>query len=282
MNKEYQVRQMCKEEVILAIEWAAIEGWNPGLNDAYSFYQTDPKGFFAGLLNNQIIAVGSAVIYDEHFAFCGLYMVDKEHRHQGYGLELTKKRLAYTGSRNVGIDGVLEMCDKYQRLGYEFAHNNARFYTENKIANLKPEPHIISANAINFEQLCAYDKKHFPANRPSFLQYWIQQEKALALCFIAENKIQGYGVIRACRRGFKIGPLFADSPEIADILFQHLSQYAKGEAIFLDIPENNLAAVELTKCHKMVKVFSTARMYLKEEPKLPMEQIYGITSFELG
>ena len=236
MDKAYQITRMNQEEVAVAVEWAAKEGWNPGLHDAYCFYQTDPLGFFAGKLNNKIIAVGSAVIYDESFAFCGFYIVDKTYRDKGYGIELTKARLAYIGSRNAGIDGVLEMCDKYQQLGYQFAHNNARFSMEHLEVNLKPNPNIVSASAINFEQLCAYDRAHFPANRPSFLKCWIQQNDALALCFVSENQIQGYGLIRACRQGFKIGPLFADSSEIATTLFQHLGQYAKGQNIFLDIP----------------------------------------------
>lgn len=279
---DYQITNMTKEEVNVAVEWAAKEGWNPGLHDATCFYQTDPKGFFAGKLNNKIIAVGSAVLYDEHFAFCGFYIVDKTYRDKGYGIELTKARLAYIGSRNAGIDGVLEMCDKYQELGYQFAHNNARFNIDHLEFNLKPNPNIISAQHINFAQLCAYDKKHFPTNRPIFLQCWIQQKDALALGFIADNRLQGYGVIRACRQGFKIGPLFADNPKIANDLFQHLAQFAQGQSIFLDIPENNYAAIELTERYKMTKVFATARMYLKEQPKLPIEEIYGITSFELG
>ena len=282
MDKDYQITRMTQEEVNVAVEWAAQEGWNPGLHDAYNFYQADPHGFFVGKLNNKIIAVGSAVLYDKSFAFCGFYIVDKAYRDKGYGIELTKARLAYIGSRNAGIDGVLEMCDKYQELGYQFAHNNARFSIEQLEFNLKPNSHIIPAQHINFEQLSAYDTKHFPTRRPVFLQHWIQQKDALALGFFSENQLQGYGVIRTCRQGFKIGPLFADTPEIANTLFKHLSHYAKGGVIFLDLPENNEAAVELTKRYKMIKVFATARMYLKEQPQLPIEQIYGITSFELG
>ncbi|RUR12482.1 GNAT family N-acetyltransferase [Legionella sp. km772] len=282
MDKDYQITNMNRDEVDLAIEWAAEEGWNPGLHDASCFYNADPNGFFAGKLNNKIIALGSAVIYDEHFAFCGLYIVDKAYRDKGYGFELTKARLAYVGSRNAGIDGVLEMCDKYQNLGYQFAHNNARFRIDKLVLNPPPSSHIIPASQLDFSQLCAYDKNHFPASRPTFLHYWIQQQDSLTLGFISDNQLKGYGVIRACREGFKIGPLFADNPEIANILFQHLAQYAKGQCIFLDIPENNVGAIELTQRYKMVKVFATARMYLKEQPKLPIEEIYGITSFELG
>ena len=62
---------MTRDEIDLAIEWAAHEGWNPGLYDAECFYKADPRGFFIGLLENKPIAVVSGVIYDKKYAFGG-------------------------------------------------------------------------------------------------------------------------------------------------------------------------------------------------------------------
>ncbi len=46
MAKEnYIIREMSRDEVDLAIDWASTEGWNPGLTDANSFYIADPKDF---------------------------------------------------------------------------------------------------------------------------------------------------------------------------------------------------------------------------------------------
>ncbi|MDP2934013.1 MAG: GNAT family N-acetyltransferase, partial [bacterium] len=39
------IRPMVRTELDLAIEWAASEGWNPGLQDANCFYAADPEGF---------------------------------------------------------------------------------------------------------------------------------------------------------------------------------------------------------------------------------------------
>ena len=51
---------------------------------------------------------------------------------------------------------------------------------------------------------------------------------------------------------------------------------------FLDVPEPNRAAVEMAEGHGMEPVFETARMYLNGVPELPLDRIFGITSFELG
>ena len=49
------------------------------------FYQADPNGFLVGMLDDEPIATGSAVIYDKQFAFCGLYIVKPAYRRQGLG-----------------------------------------------------------------------------------------------------------------------------------------------------------------------------------------------------
>ncbi|MDD2835682.1 MAG: GNAT family N-acetyltransferase, partial [Methanothrix sp.] len=79
------------------------------------------------------------------------------------------------------------------------------------------------------------------------------------------------------------GPLFADDEDVAESLFQALCGHApQGAPVFLDTPLPNSAALDLAEGHHMHPVFETVRMYSKEEPCLPMERIYGVTSFELG
>lgn len=96
------------------------------------------------------------------------------------------------------------------------------------------------------------------------------------------KKIKGYGVIRKCVKGFKVGPLFAQNYKVADELFKALSSFANGDTIYLDIPETNKDALKLAENYNMKQCFGCARMYLGKAPKLPYNQIYGVTTFELG
>ena len=100
---------------------------------------------------------------------------------------------------------------------------------------------------------------------------------------INDGSLQGYGVIRPCSDGYKIGPLFAGNSEQAEQLFQSLSgAVPAGANIYLDIPEPNVAAIDLVHDHGMEMVFETARMYLGSEPQIPIDNIFGVTTFELG
>ncbi|MGO9233658.1 MAG: hypothetical protein ACLP4V_06050 [Methylocella sp.] len=81
----------------------------------------------------------------------------------------------------------------------------------------------IVVSALAFDEIARYDGAVFPAARPSFLRRWIRQPQGAAFGVQGKQRLEGYGVLRACRRGFKIGPLFADDPHIAGTLFQGLA-----------------------------------------------------------
>jgi RimJ/RimL family protein N-acetyltransferase len=278
---EYHIGPMPFLEVEAAIDWAAGEGWNPGLGDAACFYAIDPNGFFLGVLEGRPIARVSMPIYDEQFAFCGLYIVNPAYRGRGFGLTLTKASLDYIGDRNAGLDGVEAMAAKYARLGYRKAHRSTRHSFVPKRPQ-GPTPEIVPLAQVPFGKLAAYDRAHFFASRDRFLERWIGQPHAVGLAFIDGGKLRGYGVLRKCRVGYKIGPLFADAPDIAETLFSALCNNALGDPVFIDIPEPNQAALKLAAKHDMRPEFACERMYLRGDPGLPLDEIYGITSFEAG
>ena len=94
--------------------------------------------------------------------------------------------------------------------------------------------------------------------------------------------LKGYGVLRGCREGFKIGPLFAGDNETAERLLAGLIARAPGAPVFLDTPEANPAALALARRFRMAPVFETARMYKNGSPRMRLDRCFGVTSFELG
>jgi ribosomal protein S18 acetylase RimI-like enzyme len=275
------VRNMTREECGLAVEWAAQEGWNPGLHDAECFYRADPAGFFIALQGGEPVGCLSAVAYDEHFGFAGFYIVRPGWRGQNISHHLVRRAQAYLGNRTVGNDAVVAQQETYKQLGFHLAYRNIRYSgTAGGDGGLTPE--LLPLHRIPFNELAAYDRLLFPADRSGFLGCWISQPESTALGYENKGKLSGYGVIRKCREGHKIGPLFAENEAIAERLFLALTGNIAGETFFLDIPEPNPAAGRLVERYGMQKVFETARMYSGEAPALPVEKIFGVTSFELG
>lgn len=282
-TKPYLIRNMTQHEVEqIAVEWAAKEGWNPGLHDALCFYSTDPQGFFAGFLGNEPIACISAVAYDPDFAFIGFYIVKPEHRGRGYGLQIWNAAMTYLQTRNIGLDGVVEQQDNYKKSGFEFAYRNIR-YEGTAHQPTEPFPGIVPASEVAFNEIVQYDAGIFPVPRPQFLQGWLKQPESLAFVALQGGKVAGYSVIRRCRTGYKIGPLFADNKDLAHQLFLASGNHVQpGTPLFLDTPAANQAAIQLAEAYGMKKVFETARMYTKYQPAIDLNKIYGVTTFELG
>lgn len=284
-SDKYCINRMSRSEVDIAIQFAADEGWNPGINDADCFYSADPNGFFIGRLNGEPVCTISAVAYNNNFGFIGLWIVKQGLRGNGYGADAWKKAIEYLRGREIGLDGVLELEENYKRKGFETAYYSSRFEGVTNESN-KNDPRIVDLRKIPIKELYRYDKLLFPAQRNDFLKCWISRPDTTALGIMEDNNLLGYCVLRKCLAGYKIGPLFANDDEIAESLFQALiNRVPKGTKIFIDIPEENIQAWDLVERHKMKMVFQTARMYrLKKGTifSLPVEKWFGVTSFELG
>jgi GNAT superfamily N-acetyltransferase len=281
-NKTYTIRTMNRKEVDIAIEWAAKEGWNPGLHDAECYFAADPKGFFIGLWGDEPIATISAVKYGDTFGFLGFYVVKPEYRGKGYGIQIWNAGLKYLEGLKIGLDGVVAQQENYKKSGFTLAHRNMRY--EGIGGGTPPQDsEIVELSTLPFETVDTYDQPFFPANRSPFTESWISQPECHARGIMRNGELAGYGVMRKCRNGYKIGPLFADNPGLAESLFLALkSKISLSEPIFQDVPEINQAAVELAEKYKMKVSFETARMYRGDFPDLPLKRIFGVASFEVG
>jgi hypothetical protein len=281
INANVKISNITKIEFQTAVDWAQTEGWIPGIHDIDSFYDTDPTGFYAAKLGVEIVGTFSVVKYSKDYAFAGFFIVRPDMRGTGVGLAIQHFIDTQFASFNVGIDGVLAMQEKYSRVGYKWAYGNERYAGIAKAAEL--DSHCQKISASDFENIVKFDAKFFPTERKKFLKSWLTQKDATALLAKDDNsKLSGYGVVRKCFQGNRVGPLFAETPEIAKRLFDSLTASVAGQEIFIDVPTVNAAALQLALSKGMKPAFTTARMYTKQAPNLPLDKIYGVTSLELG
>lgn len=282
MTQGFLIRSMEREEIATALDWAAAEGWNPGLHDAPCFYAADKQAFLVGLLDGEPVACVSVVRYGADFGFLGFYIVRPGFRGRGLGIGLWEAGMERLTGRNIGLDGVPAQLDNYRKSGFALAYRNIRQQGKGGAAVVRDD-RVVPLSTLAFDTVLAYDRPFFPADRSAFLRCWIQQPGSTALGFVDGGVLKGYGVLRPCREGCKIGPLFADDAEIADRLFAALTASVGADTtIALDTPEVNPQALDLAKRHGMTAVFETARMYTGPAPVLPLDRLYGVTSYELG
>lgn len=275
----FSIRQASLADIQTMILWAKEEGWNPGLQDHLAFPIADPNGFFMGYVDNNPIASISAVKYSDKYGFMGFYIVKPEFRGNGYGFSLWNQAINYLQGCNVGLDGVIAQQENYKKSGFKLAHRNIRYGGQAPLSILPNN--LIAMRNIPFNVILEYDQTIFKSNRAAFLSAWLSLADA-AFAVVKNNRLLGYGSIRKCYDGYKIGPLFANNFEIAEQIFLGLCNIANQQPVFIDLPETNAAGIKLIESYGFKPAFETARMYTKSFDNLELEKVFGITSFELG
>jgi hypothetical protein len=279
----FEIAIMGAADAARATDWAAAEGWNPGASDGVAFQAADPAGFLVGRLDGEPVGCISVVRYGEGFGFLGFYIMTPKARGQGYGIRLWNAGMKHLAGRLVGLDGVPAQQANYVKSGFRLAWRNVRYQGVAGASGGAPNGvSLVDARTLPFDRLAAYDRRFFREHREAFLALWIALSGHVSLAALRDGALQGFAVLRPCRDGFKIGPLYAADAGIAATLAGALCQRAGGQNVALDVPEPNKAAGALAEAMGLKPVFETARMYTGPDPEIDRAGLYGVTSFELG
>eukprot|EP00756_Hemistasia_phaeocysticola_P025143 Hpha_TRINITY_DN1598_c0_g1::TRINITY_DN1598_c0_g1_i1::g.57135::m.57135 len=282
-----EIRPVASREEFAAVhlKWAAEEGWNPGKHDD-QYFTADPPGFLVGTIDGEPVGAISAVSCpgvdgSPPFGFIGFFIVKPEHRRKGLGKEIMAAGLErLSGCGVIGLDGVLQQVRRYEGLGFVCAHRHVRFSFPG--APCSEDPQVVED--VEAERLLAYDAPHHAGRREAFMRgWWCCKEHRRRVIVDESGAIRGYGVVRPCQTLWRIGPLFADSPEYAKRLFDALrAAIPAGETVAIDVPKNNAAGMRLAEDSGGSVLFECERMYKGEAPRLPIERIFGMTTLEIG
>ncbi len=259
-----------------ALNWAAQEGWNPGLEDATAFYAADPEGFLMGWLGDTPIAAISAIRHNPEFGFLGLYLCQPDYRGQGYGWQIWQAAMQLFGSRTVGLDGVVEQQDNYAKSGFVLSHNTQRY-----LGKIAAGP-LAGFESVSQDDAVKFDTQISGISRPAYMHSWFTGTKTRQS--LANGAGTALGTIRQCADGFKIGPLYAPDASVAKSLAKALvaKAGAHDDPISIDAPSHNTSANEMCKKLGLEQVFSTARMYKGATVPTPNPFEFGIATMELG
>lgn len=271
------IRTLLESEVETLVDWAAVEGWNPGFGDAAVFRAADPEGFIGAFVDGEMVAGISAVAYGDDFGFIGLYICRPDRRGEGHGKAVWDAGMTRLGNRTVGLDGVAEQRANYRRMGFVPAHETVRY--SGPVVGLAGGGSIAAAGDV--ADILAYDRTCFPALRQAFLGGWLRPPR-IALVAMNSGSVSGYGVARQCREGFKVGPLFADDTHVALQLLGALAAPMAGDALHIDVPAANSGFIAALQAGGLSAGFTTTRMYRGGVPRVASSKVFGITTLELG
>ncbi|KAG2179122.1 hypothetical protein INT43_001972 [Umbelopsis isabellina] len=320
MARGLQIRQCTLEEAKSCFyEWAKAEQWNPGLEGAelqQVYYPTDSQGFFVGSIEDpdipgkeKIISAISSVRYGLESGWVGYYLVHPKERSKGYGHAIFKHAILHMGDRpHIGLDAVIPQVHNYEKSGFTSVWENQRRVggIDNVISKLSS---LESLTDVSYSKMCdvpidQINDLEFRYNgfiRPKFIQNWVefhsQSEKLgrFGYAIMDHGRLVGYGCARAATTSFRVGPIFAESLDIAKALLYKLATSVKetmdasndippsiNPNFEVDICAANPQAVSFYESLGMSNALPTKRMWKGQPPKVDIDGIYALSTLELG
>jgi GNAT superfamily N-acetyltransferase len=280
----YQIDQMTRAEAGTLNDWAAQEGWNPGLSDIDVAWAFDPAAFIAIRKDGELAGGGVIIAYGRDAGFMGLFIMRADLRRQGIGRVLWHKRLQLLRERlqpgaPIGMDGVFAMAPFYEAGGFTYLYRDLRYQGE---AAGQCDPAAVPLDQVAWPKLAAYDARVSGIQRDDFMHGWLTQPGGTGFALQQDDGLSGYGFLRPCLSGFKIGPLYAESPGVAQRLLDSLLSTIPGQPVSLDVPEPNTAALRIMDGSGWTQSFGCARMVNGTPIACRVGEVFGVTSFEFG
>jgi len=298
-TEQFKIRLIKTEEEFESIIINALvkEGWRPGLKDAECFMACDPTAGFVGELNGKPIGCVTMAKYGDRFAFAGCYIVSKECRGKGYGRKIRKAIFARVKPpRSIGIiSGLPQAEEMNKREGFHSQFYGALFlfnipttiayFSETSI---RSPVKIKGVEEVNLQALFMYDTTVFGFERHAFLSKWLRMTGSHARVAIdSEGSIVGYTVARPTfiKESYKIGPLFADSEEIAEKLLKAvfeelLRQEEPAPVVCIDAPTEK--ATKLCERLQGKRSFELVYMVMDDLPDACFDKWFGYTTVQFG
>ncbi len=296
MASPLKILPLTPEDIACVTQWARVEGFAPGVGDVAIFRHTDRQGLWVGWIDEKPVGCIAGVRYNSFYGFIGLFLVVPEYRGNGYGVELWRHALEHLADLPcIGLEAAIERVDDYSCWGFKPSSSTTRWqwkesdeYLANTlgIQNEHNGLQLLEGSSIPSRAVQTYDAKREPSPRPHFISDWLHHPAGKVLA-LTDNKgnCHGFGRIRPCLlpegEGWRIGPLLADSPQLAELLLSHLMDRHQGSILF-DSPGANPSVKPIMKRLGFTVVSETLRMYRGQQPPISMNEVYGLACLELG
>mgnify|MGYP001162300483 CR=1 FL=1 len=294
-NQKFSIRSFEQQDSGAITDWAKTEGFIPGLGDIGIYSNTDNQGIWLGCIGQKPIGSIAGIKYNKSYAFIGLFIVLKEYRGNGYGVALWQHALNYLdGVECIGLEAAPSRIKDYSKWGFNLSSKTTRWQLDNNFDLLPTgfynEPlydlEVVDGRALPGKAVEIYDAQREASPRPHFLSDWLSHPLGKVSTVLDPNGMcHGFGRIRPCLlkdgEAWRIGPLLADTPPIAEMLLRNLLNKHNGK-IFLDTPGLNPYAPFLLESLGFESISNTFRMYKGLQPPVQMNQIYGLACLELG
>jgi GNAT superfamily N-acetyltransferase len=263
-------------------EWMIAEGYDPGCGDAQAVATLDSSALVIGMLGQEPVSAISLVRVSENYAFLGNHIVREGYRGRGLGVATRRSALPHAGTRVIGLEAVPEQVKTYERAGFTASHSTVGYHGCISYGRRRSDPHVKALEPGDLAAVAALDALCSPHGRTGLLAAWFAAPATTTVVYRDRGEVTGFGAVRPSRSGHRIGPLIANTPQIALALYDALTAAHPGDPVHLNCPAPNTAGSDLAHQRGLIRTSHTVRMYSRPVRPSAMARCYSIASLAWG
>lgn len=292
---EFEIRLMKREEIPQVLDLWRETNLSEGTYSIDTWYEYDPEGFYAAVTKDgTVIGSCSGVLQHNDLIFFGLYAVRSTLQRRGIGIKIWGKVMERLGDRNAGVNPVPEQLANYRdRSGFRIQSDWCCVVCKTKelstsgmltelpgidINVIRPEK---TYDASEYDAISEYDADVLGFCRPRLAELQCKQKESITIVArnAHDNSVCGYGNVKENIKGNAlVGPLFADSDSIAELILYHIVKSfptAESKGITLMTVDCNKDALALFEKLGFKIEEGTARLYKNEEVEVQFNKVFG-------
>jgi ribosomal protein S18 acetylase RimI-like enzyme len=281
------LRLMTPRDVLMGLRLKEQAGWNQTEADWRRCLELQPDGCFVAEREGVVVGTVTICIFGP-VAWIAMVLVDVAVRGQGIGRALLDHALAFLNSRgipSVRLDATPLGRPLYEKLGFIQEHTLTRFEGIASIAGApvgsRAELAIGAMLPEHRERVLRFDRQVTGTDRTALLRRLFEEAPEEWRLALRGEEVLGFGAARAGSRAWQIGPCLATAEAGPLLLADGLTRHA-GERVFLDVPEDNRAAVAVVKDAGLVTQRPLYRMCRGPKPHEHVEQLWASFGPEKG
>lgn len=281
--KGFNIRAMTAADLPAAMDIKQQEGWNQTTNDWRLLLEDAPGLCLVALHQERVVATVAAIGYEQQLAWIGMMLVQKDYRGLGLAKMLMKEILdRLEGYPIIKLDATPAGFPVYKKMGFEPEYTIYRMVLGPKQMPTKTGIQATPIDKAFLSDIVDYDNHIYGVKRQNLLRYLYQQSPDTAMAAGSKEAMKGFVLGRPGTNYHQLGPLMAESTDIAkDLVSSALQRLDR--PVVVDVLQDKTDFINWLLKQGFTIQRELIRMYYKTNPtpgKLPNQ--FLISGPELG
>ncbi|MEN6336373.1 MAG: GNAT family N-acetyltransferase [Phycisphaerales bacterium] len=233
-------------DIPLGLRLTRQAGWNQLEADWLRFLAMQPDGCFVGELDGQAVATTVTCVLGP-VAWIAMVLVETTARRQGIATALLRHALDFldgSGVETVRLDATSAGRPVYEKLGFRPEYLLTRY--EGIVPEGIERAGAIHAGEREYGEIVAFDQETTGTPREKMLTPLFKESPQGVHVVRREGRLEGYVSLRRGANATQIGPCIA-TPSAGETLLCGALSFCAGRRVFIDIPGDNVPAVEVAQ-----------------------------------